>query len=67
MFADLLKLAVMSTLQARVSMLGVCPYCHTKTLVRKHEQADMAFNQCEKCLRVYVTAETVNEPRSERK
>ena len=54
MFADMIKTAIMSPLQERVSLLGVCPYCHKKTLARKHEQADMAFDQCADCLRIYV-------------
>jgi hypothetical protein len=52
--SDWLKTAIMHPLQERVVGLGVCPKCHTKTLEPKHEGAGMQFNQCGRCLTVYV-------------
>lgn len=53
-FSNLLKMAVMSPLQTTVVGLGVCPHCHERTLVRRHESLDCAFDQCRECKRVFV-------------
>lgn len=52
--SDLIKTALMHQLQERVAGLGICPRCHSKTLWTAHEALDMSFEQCEKCLTVYV-------------
>lgn len=58
MFTDILKLAIMSSLQERVVGLGVCPRCHSKSLRVTHEAEEMRFNQCRRCLTVWVDALT---------
>jgi hypothetical protein len=52
--SDLIKTSVMHQLQERVVGLGLCPKCHTKTLRPVHEAEGMQFNQCSRCLTVYV-------------
>ncbi len=54
-FVDFIKPAIMSNLQERVVGLGVCPRCHAKTLDVTYEAPDMRFNQCTRCLNVYVS------------
>ena len=53
-FSDRFKLALMTQLQQRVAEMGVCPKCHAKTLRLRHETLGMEFEQCDKCLTVFV-------------
>ena len=53
-FSDFIKTALMTHLQQRVAEAGVCPKCHQRTLRLRHETLGMEFEQCEKCLTVYV-------------
>jgi hypothetical protein len=53
-FSDFIKTALMNELQQRVTEAGVCPSCHAKTLRVRHEALGMSFEQCERCLIVYV-------------
>jgi ribosomal protein L37AE/L43A len=55
--SDLMKLVTMTTLQTRVSELGVCPYCHSRTLDRRRTDESLAWDQCRACLRVFVIAD----------
>lgn len=52
--SDLIKSGLMTKLQQQVVEAGVCPKCHKRTLRLRHEAVGMEFEQCEKCLRVYV-------------
>lgn len=56
-FNDWLKFATMNPLQARCTELGVCPKCHTKTLVSKYIGGELEFFQCSTCLVVYTLPE----------
>lgn len=53
-FLGFLRTALMTQLQERVASLGVCPRCHSKTLRASHQTLEIDFEQCEKCLTVYV-------------
>lgn len=52
-----IKLVQMNGLQARVKDLGVCPFCHTKTLKERYDNGWVRAEQCSTCLSVY-TSET---------
>ena len=52
--SDWIKTAVMSPLQERVVGIGMCPKCHAKTLRPVHAAEGMQFDQCGRCLNVYV-------------
>jgi hypothetical protein len=54
-FADFIKTALMNTLQEQVVCVGVCPKCHAKTLGTVHRTLGMQFDQCTRCLTVFVT------------
>lgn len=46
---------VMTPLQSQVAELGVCPKCHSKTLVEKHNDGEfIKWDQCSMCLNVYA-------------
>lgn len=46
---------IMTPLQAQVAELGVCPKCHTKTLVEKHNDGEhIKWDQCRACLNIYA-------------
>lgn len=53
-FSDFIKTGLMTQLQQRAAEAGICPRCHAKTLRLRHETFGMEFEQCEKCLTVYV-------------
>lgn len=48
------KFVTMTALQGRVKDLGICPYCHTKTLIEKFNDGDWVSHQCSKCLRAFM-------------
>lgn len=52
---DWLKFAIMTPLQERVTGLGVCSKCHTKTLAEKCSNEAGRWLQCSKCLTVFVS------------
>ena len=54
-FSKYIKTALMHTLQEQVVAIGKCPKCHAKTLGTVHRALDMQFDQCTKCLTVFVT------------
>jgi len=54
-FDGLLKTAIMTPLQARVTSLGVCSKCHTKTLQERCHNELGVWAQCSKCLTVFVS------------
>lgn len=54
LFSGLLTTHLMNKLQQRAVECGVCYRCHAKTLRLRHEALGMEFEQCEKCLCVYV-------------
>lgn len=51
---ELPKLLTMSPLQGRVKDLGICPYCHKKTLSEKYNDGDWKSDQCSGCLRIFM-------------
>ena len=54
-FSSFIKTALMTLLQEQAVCVGVCPKCHAKTLGRIHRHLDMQFDQCTKCLTVFVS------------
>jgi len=46
------QLKTFTPLQQTVAELGVCPFCHTKTLTHKHTGGGCEWHQCGKCLKV---------------
>ena len=54
-FSGFIKTALMHTLQEQCVVIGVCPKCHAKTLGTVHQALDMQFDQCTKCLTVFVS------------
>jgi ssDNA-binding Zn-finger/Zn-ribbon topoisomerase 1 len=54
LLSGLITSHLMNKLQERAVECGVCPRCHAKTLRLRHETLGMEFEQCEKCLTVYV-------------
>lgn len=49
----LFEFATMTPLQEQVVEHGVCPKCHTKTLVCKSMDTEAAWDQCTTCNTVY--------------
>lgn len=54
-FSGFMKTALMHTLQEQCVVLVVCPKCHSKTLGTAQHTLDMKFDQCTKCLTVFVS------------
>lgn len=51
---DFIKVHVASPLQLFVAGMGVCPKCHKKTLVHRHDDDSYVWMQCTKCHNVYM-------------
>lgn len=51
---DWIKPATMTALQSHVTSLGICPFCHKKTLGTKFVEAPYQWMQCAACGVIFV-------------
>ena len=58
----LLNAQPLSTLQERVRDMGMCPYCHSKTLHEKYNSGQFRFDQCSQCRAVFCVEQGAGSP-----